>query len=144
VADTASRPPVRERATRQRAAIAAALRALPGFATAAEIHAGLAAGGQRVGLATVYRSLTRMAERGELDTVTGGDGQLRYRMCSGGHHHHLVCTHCGWTAEIAAAEVEQWAEATAASHAFTPERHVIEVFGRCQDCAPPNRRSRSA
>ena len=53
------------RATRQGRAIVAALRASPSFRSAQEIHAELRAGGQQIGLTTVYRHLQRLADDGD-------------------------------------------------------------------------------
>ena len=52
------------RATRQRLAVLQALAAEPNDATAQEIYARLADGGEPVGLATVYRTLALLNDTG--------------------------------------------------------------------------------
>ena len=52
-----------------------------------------------------------------------------------GHHHHLICRSCGLTVEIAANDVEQWAQRTAAMHGFSEAEHVVDIFGLCASCA---------
>lgn len=122
------------RPTRQRTAVAHALGEADTFRSAQEIHELLRAAGERVGLTTVYRTLQAMADAGEVD-VLRNDGEAVYRRCrSGGHHHHLVCRSCGTTVELAAEDVESWAESVARRHGFTDVSHTVEVFGVCRSC----------
>jgi Fur family ferric uptake transcriptional regulator len=37
--------------------------------------------------------------------------------------------------EVSGADVERWAEATAAAHGFVDVTHTVEIFGTCHDCA---------
>lgn len=123
------------RRTRQREAVAALLQDRADFRTAQQIHADLRDAGAGVGLTTVYRTLAVMAESGEVDMLLGEDGEARYRACSAGHHHHLVCRSCGFTVEVTAAPVERWARRMADDHGFTDLTHTVEVAGLCPDCA---------
>lgn len=125
----------RRRPTRQQAAVAAALQDVQDFSSAQELHARLREGGDSVGLATVYRTLTGMAEAGEVDVLRTDEGEAVYRMCSTGHHHHLVCRDCGSAVEIEGPAVERWAEKVAAEHDFSDVSHTLEIFGTCADCA---------
>jgi Fur family ferric uptake transcriptional regulator len=124
-----------QRATRQRAAVAAALDAVSDFRSAQELHDLLKQRGENVGLTTVYRTLQTLAESGEVDVLRTGDGESIYRRCSGGHHHHLVCRICGRAVEVEGPAVERWADKVAAEHGFTEVSHTVEIFGRCADCA---------
>ncbi|MBD3784752.1 MAG: transcriptional repressor [Micrococcales bacterium] len=124
------------RPTRQRAAITEALTGSAEFRSAQEIHADLAGGGTRVGLATVYRNLQAMAADGELDVIRTADGEAVYRSCaSEAHHHHVVCRSCGLAVEVTADAVERWAEAVAAEHGFSQVRHTVEIDGLCAACS---------
>jgi Fur family ferric uptake transcriptional regulator len=76
-----------------------------------------------------------MAAAGEVDVITGDDGEARYRRCSGEHHHHLVCRRCGLTVEVAGPAVESWAESVAAAHGFAEPTHTLEIFGVCPGCS---------
>jgi Fur family transcriptional regulator, ferric uptake regulator len=130
------------RATRQRAAIAAALQDQEAFLTAQELHALLTSGSAKVGLTTIYRNLQSMAERGEVDVVRRADGESMYRRCDRDeHHHHLVCSGCGYSVEIDNPDLERWASSTAARHGFTLETHDLELFGLCEACSPGPRGS---
>lgn len=129
------------RTTRQRTAIGEFLAHAGDFRTAQQIHEQLRMGGDRVGLATVYRTLQSMAEGGEVDTVRTADGESAYRRCTtSGHHHHLVCRGCGRTEEIMAKAVEAWAATIAAQHGFTDVTHDVELYGLCASCAAPSTR----
>jgi Fur family ferric uptake transcriptional regulator len=122
------------RPTRQRKAVAAALRSFDDFRSAQEIHEMLRRSGENVGLATVYRTLQALAECGEVDTLRTEDGEAVYRRCSTTHHHHLVCRSCGRTVEVEGPAVEAWADSVAARHGFTDVSHTLEIFGTCPDC----------
>lgn len=123
------------RSTKQRAAVSAALASVDEFRSAQELHELLRSRGDAVGLTTVYRTLQALSDAGEIDVLKTGDGESIYRRCSGGHHHHLVCRHCGKTVEVEDSQVEKWADAVARQHGFIDVQHTVEVFGLCADCA---------
>ena len=123
------------RPTRQRAAVAAALADLEEFRSAQDLHARLRESGEKVGLATVYRTLAAMAADGDIDMLRTDDGEAVYRACSTGHHHHLVCRECGRTVEVEGPTVERWADRVSAEHGFSDVRHTLEIFGTCAECS---------
>lgn len=123
------------RRTRQRAAVSAAMGQSGEFRTAQEVHAALRDCGDSIGLATVYRTLTQLAEAGEIDCIRTPDGQAAYRRCSSGHHHHLICRGCGRAVEISPPSFEAWANQIAAENGFTQIDHELELFGRCAACS---------
>ena len=127
--DTRTRRP-----TRQRTAIEADVDRSDEFLSAQEIHASLVAGGDKIGLATVYRTLQAMVDEEALDSLRTDDGEIVYRRCSTGHHHHLVCRDCGRTVEVEGPAVERWADKVSAEHGFSDVSHTLELFGRCGDC----------
>lgn len=123
------------RPTRQQVAVVGALEDHDDFRSAQDLHALLRERGERVGLATVYRTLQAMAADGEVDVLRTDDGEAVYRRCSAGHHHHLVCRVCGRTVEVEGPTVEQWTSRVSAEHGFIDVRHTLEIFGTCADCA---------
>lgn len=123
------------RATKQRQAVTELLSERTDFRSAQQIHAELRDRGASIGLATVYRNLSLLAQLGEVDVLQREDGEALYRQCSQQHHHHLVCRSCGRTIEVAGPGVERWAESVAAEHGFTELSHTLELFGTCGDCA---------
>ncbi len=133
-----STPPVKTtavRATRQRSAIAAMLEDIPEFRSAQELHDELRRRGETIGLTTVYRTLQSLAEADAVDVLRTETGEAIYRRCSSGHHHHLVCSNCGFTVEVDGPAVEKWAKAVASKHGFTKASHTVEVFGLCAECS---------
>jgi Fur family ferric uptake transcriptional regulator len=128
-------PPVRGRATRQRAAVSAALAQVDEFRSAQELHDMLRHRGDSVGLTTVYRTLQSLADAGEVDVLRTSEGEAVYRRCSSGHHHHLVCRSCGKAVEVEGPAVEKWADSVAAEHGYVEVDHTIEITGTCADCA---------
>ena len=123
------------RPTRQRIAIERDMEGVDGFRSAQEVHASLHRGGERIGLATVYRTLQAMVAEDIVDTLRTDEGEQVFRRCSTGHHHHLVCRDCGRTVEVEGPTVERWADRVEAEHGFTDVAHTLELFGRCTDCA---------
>jgi Fur family ferric uptake transcriptional regulator len=117
--------------------VATLLASLDDFRSAQEIHDLLRHRGEAVGLSTVYRTLTAMAETGEIDVLRTDVGESVYRRCSTGHHHHLVCRRCGRTEEVEGPAVERWAERIGVEHGFVDVSHTLEVFGTCAACAAP-------
>ena len=122
------------RPTRQRRAVAEALRSFDDFRSAQAIHELLIDRGQRVGLATVYRTLQLLADAGEVDVLRTEEGEAIYRRCSDSHHHHLVCRDCGATVEVEGPAVERWTSAMAAEHGFADVSHTLEIVGTCRAC----------
>lgn len=121
------------RVTRQRIAVLAGLARHGGAITAQELHHELRDDAGNVGLATVYRTLSALAEAGEVD-VFQRDGEQAFRLCGTDHHHHLVCESCGSVQEIPGAEVETWVTRVAKRHGFRVTGHSADVYGLCRAC----------
>src|SRR5437899_1409755 len=65
--------------------------------TAQEIFDQLRQSDRRVGIASVYRTLELLVDKGFVQKVDIGAGTARYEPAhpSGEHHHHIVCDTCG-------------------------------------------------
>jgi len=122
-----------QRHTRQREIVHGVV-ASGDFRTTQEIFDILHQRGERIGLATVYRTLQSMADAGDVDAIRTPDGQMAYRQCSTGHHHHLICRVCGRTVEIASPQVETWLATLGEAYGFADIDHELELQGRCSDC----------
>lgn len=123
------------RDTRQRRALREHLADSEAFVSARQLYDELRAGGDKIGLATIYRTLQAMLESGEVDAVRADDGETLYRKCGPRHHHHLVCRICGLTVELDGASVEKWAAKAGDDNGFTDVKHVVELFGLCANCS---------
>jgi Fur family ferric uptake transcriptional regulator len=128
--------PVLERSTRQQTAILETLEGLDEFRSAQEIYLALTKKKFKVGLATVYRTLQKMAEKEQIDVIRGSDGETLYRHCGQGegHHHHLICRACGLTITVEGPAIESWAEKMAKDNGFKDVSHQVDVFGLCKAC----------
>jgi Fur family ferric uptake transcriptional regulator len=128
--------PVLERSTRQQTAILETLEGLDEFRSAQEIYLALTKKKFKVGLATVYRTLQKMAEKEQIDVIRGSDGETLYRHCGQGegHHHHLICRACGLTITVEGPAIESWAEKMAKDNGFKDVSHQVDIFGLCKAC----------
>lgn len=131
-----------QRMTRQRTAVLELLGDTPEFRSAQQLHDDLIARGESVGLATVYRNLTVLAESGRVDVLRIGEENL-YRKCEETHHHHhLVCRECGRTVELRGDAIEKWAAELGAETGFTDIDHTLELVGLCAECTAREESSR--
>jgi Fur family transcriptional regulator, ferric uptake regulator len=122
------------RATRQRITVLAELMGERDDVTAQELHERLRGRGERLGLATVYRTLGLLAEEGVIDALSHRPGELCYRWCGDGHHHHLVCSSCHRVVELAHCELDPWLDRISQAHGFVTTGHRLEVSGLCAEC----------
>jgi Fur family ferric uptake transcriptional regulator len=122
------------RETRQRSEVLTALAGGEALA-AQELHDRLRHAGSRTGLATVYRTLRKLADEGALDVLREDPVQLRYRACTPEHHHHLVCESCGKVEEIPECDVSGWAARVARRRGFRVRSHRAEILGECRECS---------
>jgi Fur family ferric uptake transcriptional regulator len=121
------------RATRQRLTVLESLQGRAENVTAQDLHAELRRVGEPIGLTTVYRTLSALADAGFLDTFNR-EGEQAFRLCGEVHHHHLVCETCNKVEEITADAVETWVSEVAGRHGFVVTGHRADVFGVCEEC----------
>jgi Fur family ferric uptake transcriptional regulator len=122
------------RPTRQRLRILEELAREPHDLTAQQLHRRLVDHGERIGLATVYRTLTALVEHGVVDALAHRPNEACYRLCGDAHHHHLVCTECHRVLELEGCGLEDWLGPAAAAAGFLPTEHRLEVLGLCSSC----------
>jgi Fur family ferric uptake transcriptional regulator len=119
--------------TRRRRQVLAALDGRRRPIGAHELYVDLAAQGDRVGMSTVYRTLSALAEAGLLYVFTR-DGETCYRPCAPGRHYHLVCHSCGEVHEHPAADDGSWLDRIRAETGFRPDPRQAELHGVCGRC----------
>ena len=104
--------------------------------TAQQIFDELRAGGRRVGIATVYRVLEQLSERGLVQRVDVGAGTARYEAAlpSGEHHHHLVCDDCGKVEAFADDELEAVIHDVERRTGYSIAGHDVVLRGACREC----------
>lgn len=101
-----------------------------------DIEAVLRRRGERIGKATVYRTIEILVRSGLVKEHDFGEGFKRYEHLFGQQplHEHLICTHCGRVTEFRSPEVLRIQNEAARQHGFLPTRHRLEVYGLCADC----------
>ncbi len=88
----------------------------------------------RLGRATVYRAVEKLANIGLLDRIEFADGTHHYRVCGDNHHHHLTCTQCHLVVEVdICLPLDQFAAIGRITN-FDIEGHSLTLFGRCEHC----------
>jgi Fur family transcriptional regulator, ferric uptake regulator len=103
-------------------------------ATAMQLYDRLRRRGTNIGLATVYRTLSLLHERGAVDTMAHHAGEICYRLCTDAHHHHLMCTGCHRVVELRDCDLDPWVKRSARKYGFTATGHQVEIVGLCADC----------
>jgi Fur family ferric uptake transcriptional regulator len=122
------------RPTQQRVRVLAELMGERNDATAQGLHARLRRRGDRIGLATVYRTLAVLVDEGIVDALSHHDGERCYRLCGAEHHHHLVCTNCHRVVELTDCRIGAWLERVSGEQGFVATGHSLEVTGLCSAC----------
>lgn len=121
----------RVRSTRQAAAIVAVMSGMRASCGAPDIHDALLVGSQQAGLATVYRHLRVLAERGDVDRIQAVGGESRYRLRASSEACHLTCWACGQIVAVDGSEIRDWAMRFAAGAGFALTGYMVELSGPC-------------
>jgi Fur family transcriptional regulator, ferric uptake regulator len=105
--------------------------------TAQEIFDGLRAEGRAVGIASVYRVLDLLGERGFVQRIDVGAGMARFEPVhlSGEHHHHLVCEDCGKVEAFADEGLERALQKVEGRTGYSVGGHDVVLRGACADCS---------
>ena len=84
----------------------------------------------RISIATVYRTVRLLEERGILQRRDFGSGRARYEPAEHGHHYHLIDVETGKVVEFRNSEHERLVRALAERLGFEVVSLRLEVFGR--------------
>lgn len=91
----------------------------------------------RISIATVYRTVRLLEERGILERRDFGGGRARYEPTEHGHHYHLIDVESGRVIEFEDAAHERVLAAIAERLGFDLVSHRLELFGRRRATAEP-------
>ena len=122
------------RVTRSRLEVLVELSREPDDVTAQELWSRLRERDSQTGLATVYRTLSLLADKGVVDTLSHHGTELCYRLCTESHHHHLVCSSCHRVVEVEQCGLGNWLDTVTAQHGFVATDHRVEITGLCGAC----------
>lgn len=122
--------------TQQREAVAEVVFASSKHLSVEEIESELRDRGERIGKATVYRTLEMLVKSGLVEEHDFGEGFKRYEHLFGQKpvREHLVCTVCGKVDEIHSTELVRLQEEEARRHGFQPARYRLQIYGLCAAC----------
>jgi Fur family ferric uptake transcriptional regulator len=103
---------------------------------AQEIYDHLRTSGRAVGLASVYRVLDTLTERGLLQRLEFGDGVARFEPIRGdhSHHHHLVCDGCGKVETFTDERLEDAIRDVESKSGYAVAAHDVVLRGACNAC----------
>ena len=122
------------RLTEPRRALANLIAEQDGHFRAADLIAAAKRGHLGVGRATVFRTLEVLEALGTIERLDLPSGEHAYVGCEPTHHHHVVCSRCGRSAEIRDADLRQVVERIARKTGYRVEEHRLELFGLCPAC----------
>lgn len=90
----------------------------------------------RIGKATIYRTLDLLVRSRLVEEHDFGEGFKRYEHRFSQHpiHEHLICLECGIVLEFESNEVYGVENRIRREHGFIPIRHRLEIYGFCRDC----------
>jgi len=103
----------------------------------AEIEQALLSRKREVSRASVYRVMDELEEIGLVQRVEIGQGMVRYEPVrhGPGHHHHLVCDHCGRLQPFTDDGLERAIRRLSDRLPLQVSEHEIVIHGACETCA---------
>lgn len=132
------------RVTTPRKVILAELDASESYVSAEEIYHRIHTDHPKIGLATVYRTLTLLTQIGIVTKFEFGDGKARYELADidtdSTHHHVLVCEQCYSVIKYSdftpkeKKNFEQLESMLEQKFDFSIHRHVVHYYGVCSVC----------
>lgn len=118
--------------TQQRSSILEALSELDRPVSAQELFETASVKSPGLGLATVYRTLKRMVEIGEVRKIEVAGVPPHYELKGGKHHHFFVCEQC---LKMLVLYGCPQGIAKLIPPGFTMTSHELIIYGLCQSCA---------
>jgi Fur family ferric uptake transcriptional regulator len=98
----------------------------------------------RISIATVYRTVRLLEEKGILERRDFGGGRARYEPSEHGHHHHLIDVDTGKVVEFEDPDHERILQAIAARLGFDIISHSLELYGRRREARAAGHAKRKA
>lgn len=88
----------------------------------------------RVDQVTVYRIIDAFLKLQLISRFDFHEGKFRYEIASKPHHHHAVCTECGYVEDINEHIFGNVVDKVSKETDFHITNHAIEFFGLCHNC----------
>lgn len=83
---------------------------------------------------TIYRLMKKLEEQHKVTRIDWRERGSRYEWADQLHHHHIVCTVCGKTADIDDTYLQIDENLIAQKTGFSFSRHYVELEGICPTC----------
>jgi len=106
-----------------------------------ELHRRVALVDPGIAIATVYRTVNLLEDKGILDRHVFADGRARYEPADQMHHDHLIDIETGKVTEFHSDEIEQLQQAIADAHGYEIVSHRLEIYVRSKN--PDGKNSKS-
>jgi len=97
---------------------------------AIELHRRVTKADPGISIATIYRTLNLLQEKGILEKHTFGDGPARFESAEHEHHDHFIDTETGDVTEFRSDEIERLQQEIALKHGFEIVSHKLEIYVR--------------
>ena len=97
---------------------------------AAELHRRVTAIDPGIAIATVYRTVNLLQEKGILEKRVFADGRARFESAEQEHHDHFIDVDTGNVVEFRSDEIERLQEELARKHGFEIVSHKLEIYVR--------------
>ena len=89
----------------------------------------------RIGLATVYRTVSLLQEAGLIEQKNFSDKKTMFEIIDPGNHHdHIICTKCDKITEFQNHEIEALQKKVAEKYGFSLQFYSLDLYGVCQNC----------
>lgn len=122
--------------THQRQAVAEVVFEADGHLSVDEIEAELRDRGEKIGKATIYRTMDLLVRGRLVEERDFGEGFKRYedRLSGSPLHAHMICVECGTVTEFESQELFTVEQRLRSDVGFITVRRRLEVYGLCQTC----------
>lgn len=88
----------------------------------------------KTGIATIYRTLSRLEESDMVTSLSFGAQGKKYELGAKDHHDHMICTKCGKITEFVDEEIEKRQHTIAEKFGFEMLDHSMQIYGICKKC----------
>lgn len=122
--------------TQQREAVADVVFTSDAHLSVDDIESALRERGERIGKATIYRTLDLLVRSRLVEEHDFGEGFKRYehRLSGTPVHEHMICVECATVTEFESNELYRIENRVKTEFGFAPVRRRLEIYGLCKEC----------
>ena len=119
--------------SRQRESIRECLKNRKDHPTADAVYVTISKEYPKISLGTVYRNLKLLADMGEIQRFSSGDGSEHFDYNTDPHYH-FVCKTCGAIIDMPLELVRDTSDLLSAPFPGRVDSHTVFFYGECEDC----------